>query len=382
MNGKIAGLAGVFLLGGIVTLFATQHATAQFMNQQIDNYIKEQDPKSNVHIDYKILNKNILAQQGELTFMYIDRDVKKKGKLKTYTTILPLYTSTRFEADDNTTKEFFDNFNITEANFSTFFKTGTAKLVTDEQKPAPFHVSLFGFDQNDCEITNANLKAEIDDLSNLTNNKFVSKAVFKTKKLRCSEALPRNNKIEETEYLSAEDVQLTTSLNQIISKDFDLKAPEFFAAKVEKVTFNGDRNPLTLKAVDISRNVDVEKDEERVYINLFIANGVPSKFHLEGIGDRYLENESEGLKKGKYFLQMQGPFFTSMPYVHNLYKAGFLQENKQRKTIESNISYEIDLFKMPSNMLMGATAPDAVKLIINGKESTPERVFAVMMGNN
>ena len=143
MNGKIAGIAGVFMLGGIVALLGTQHATAQFMNQQIENYVKQQNPKSNIHIDYKILNKNILAQQGELTFVYIDRDVKKKGKLKTYTTILPLYTSTRFEADNELTKE-------------------------------------------------------------------------------------------------------------------------FFAAKVEKVTINGARNPVVLKAIDISRNVDVEKDQERV----------------------------------------------------------------------------------------------------------------------
>ena len=382
MNGKIAGIAGVFMLGGIVALLGTQHATAQFMNQQIENYVKQQNPKSNIHIDYKILNKNILAQQGELTFVYIDRDVKKKGKLKTYTTILPLYTSTRFEADNELTKEFFDNFKITKANFSTFFKKGTAELETDENKPAPFHVSLFGFDQNDCEITNANLRAEIDDLSNLTNNKYASLAVFKSQKLSCSDMQPRNKKLEKTEYLSAQDIQLTSSLNQILSKDFDLKAPEFFAAKVEKVTINGARNPVVLKAIDISRNVDVEKDQERVYINLFIGNTLPSKFHLEGTGDRYLENESEGLKKGKYFLQMQGPFFTSMPYVHNLYKAGYLKENKKRKTIESDISYEIDLYKMPTNMLMGAASPDAVKLKINGKDTTPEEVFSAMLRSN
>ena len=367
-------LSALALAVGIAGSQYTRHT----FNEEITKLTSSKDAKSKYELSYKIEESGLFSQSGKLTITIRshNRYVKDQViKLKSDTLFLPTFTLTNIKPGNEQSQKFYDNFKIKKAAFSTFFQKGNMVLSTESEAEAPFKISLFGVDYSECKLTNGRLDVSIEDLAKLDNKNFEANATADVDTITCSERLQLKERALENDFLILKKLHLVTSLNQLISDDYSLSAPEFFKGSAEKLTLNTHNSSLNFKAIDVSRTVDVNKDKENNYINFFIDQGaVASHFKLEGRGDRYKSNEITGIKKGEYNIRFEGPFFVSLPHIKRLYDAGFLK--RVMHGTEANLKYKINLDKVEP--ISGLSTPGAVKINVNGKETTANDLFYIM----
>lgn len=361
-------LAVIFAASGI-----SQYLTHSLFESNVNKILSKIDTKG-VSVKYKTEKTSLLTKEGELT-VSVAPQVRFEGttvepikfKFKTDTLLLPAYTRTNLSPVDPESKKYFKSFKVDRAQLSTVVNKAEFLINSKKNEKAEMNISLFGFDQNKCTFENGEVKLSQDEGNSVLVN-------TKASKFNCSQKLPYQPK-ESKEFLAIEDLKATTTLNRVVDKNFNLKAPDYFSLSMEKFSMAMFGNFMKLKAVDINRSVIGDGTREKLYINLFIDQGaMVNRFNLQGEGDRYIEGE-KGKKSGKYHVLMQGPIWGQIPVVQKMYAGKMF--NTTKSGLESDITYSVDTDKVNMSQPM-VNNPDAIKLNINGKETTPTELFMLV----
>lgn len=349
----------------LATSIATTVATHKHFNETINENL-EKISKNGLKITYKENFSSGITASGEVEFeitpkiQFNNKHKQKviKGKLSANTFFLPFCVFSKLTSDSEITNALFKEYKIDEAELSSFFGNNELNIETKEDQQIQTTVSLWGFTQNRCFLKNAKLQFLQKNTAIATN--------FETDYLICD--TPIGDRITGNEILNIENFKFSTTLNHLLDKNFNIKAPEYFFTSADRLTINAMGNSIKMKAVDLGRKVIDDGKLEKFYLNLFVdQGGILSKFTVDGIGDRFVTGESTGIKTGQYHFLMDGVLFPNIPYIKTLYKLGYVSEKGH--IIESNVHYKVNL-DLVNPLTPTLATPNAVKLTINGKETS------------
>lgn len=369
-------ITGLSLAVLVAVAGTAQVVTSKLFDEQVQKTVKKINRKG-VYVSYENTQNGIFTKQGKVT-VRIEPQVKFVGskkvkstqfELKTKTRIFPLFTKTVFSAGNEQSSKFINNFKIDEFNLTSIYTKAKLTVATKKDELATITTVVPAIGESKCSISNAKAVLNL-------NKKGTVIANLKTDYLSCSQ--PTYIKEKEFEFLKVTKIDITTPLNSIFDKNFNLKSPDYFDFSASNLNlhlpfFN---TRIVLSKIDINRMVTKLGDKENLHINTYLgSDGVSNRFNLKGNADRFIQGKATGLKKGNYHVLMQGPAFTQMPMIKSWYNAGFLKQSKYG--IETDIEYTVDLGSSVEKIQPLSVNPNVVKLVINGKQTTPTELFMI-----
>lgn len=366
----------IFTGVSLAVLFAAvgtaQVVTSNLFDEQVQKTIKKINRKG-VTVSYNDSKNSLFNKTGKISIKF-EPQVKFVGSksvkptefiFNTETHILPLYTKTFFKADNEQSRNFINNFKIDEFNLTTLYLNSELTIATKKDELATITTVVPAMGEAKCSILNAKTEFNL-------NKKNAVIANFKTDLLQCSQPMFNS---KEFDFLKVEKIDVTTPFNSVFDKNFNLKSPDYFDFSAKTIDINVPflNTKIILSNTDINRMVTTLGNKENLYINTYIGkDGMSNRLNLKGTADRFVQGETKGKKTGNYHILMQGPAFPQMPIVKSWYNAGFLKQSKYG--IETDIEYTVDLGLVSPTQSLG-TNPDAIKLIINGKQTSPTELL-------